>query len=104
MTDVTNQQLLKAIKDSSSDLENNIDTKLDIKLGDFENKLESKIDKLESRLTIKIDNLETRLTGQIASNQEVNIKHHLETRQQIGDANLRTTAISDALAKAASVN
>lgn len=89
MKDMTNQQLLSAIR---TDLKE-FDVKFDVSLGE-----------LETKLVTKIDNLETRLTNRIASNHSINVKHHLTTRSEIGGLHRKITTIRDGLAKAAGNN
>lgn len=55
----------------------------------------------ESRLSSRIDRLENQLGRKISSNHTVNVKHHLETRDEIGKLNRQYNGLRQGLAHAA---
>lgn len=103
MPDITNQQLLDALTDQLGAITENMATKNDVQeiVHDHTRGFATKDDLKPFATKTDLDSAITRLERKISSNQTVNIKHHLETRQAIGDLNHKFDTLREGLARAA---
>lgn len=76
-------------------------TKTDLKqIADIVKQSEARIRKDMATKT-DLSKLEIRIESKLAANQAVNIKHHLETREMIGELSRRYDHLREGLARAA---
>lgn len=92
---MTDQQILEAVADIVQQSEQRLERRL-------EQRLEARFAGMATKEDLHQfgKQLEDRLSAKIASSQTTNIRHHLETRQAIGDLNRQFTALREGLAHA----